>query len=148
MNHGTQLCINRTTETSVAEHLRVCAKLFIPPLGERVLIENYSRKIVENAERVELWFGDRLIGLVCVYCNKPETKTAFVTSVSVVPNWHKRGVGTLLIERTLIYVRSLGFDQIELEVDCMNNAAVALYKKDGFVPLRTLGRTLSMVRKL
>ena len=40
--------VNRATEIQIEEHLKLCEANFIPPLSERVELQGYSKKIVDN----------------------------------------------------------------------------------------------------
>ena len=59
---------------------------------------------------------------------------AFIWGMYVAPEVRGRGVGTLLLEHALTYAaRTLGTRQVNLGVNSRNAAAIALYKKLGFV---------------
>jgi ribosomal protein S18 acetylase RimI-like enzyme len=120
------------TEAELKEHLRYCDTLFVPPLSNRVAIDAYAAKIFVNAKRFEVWVNGKLVGLLAVYCNHPVAARAFVTSVSVLPEWRCRGLASSLMARSIDAMRRLGFTVIELEVERSNMEAVALYTKYGF----------------
>ena len=132
MNDSIKFSFNRTNIEQIAYHLHVCNDFFIPPLSERVVIDDYARKIFENADRFEAWAGGILVGLVAVYCNDIKLKVAYITSVSVLPSWQGKGIASQLINKCLVYIKSLGFERVELEADQKNKAAIFLYKKYGF----------------
>lgn len=136
-----EMARNRADATQVAAHLRACDAMFVPPLGGRVDLDAYARKIVQRAERFEAWSGDLLAGLVAVYCNHAERGSAFVTSVSVLPPRHGEGIALRLMQGCISYVRATGFARIELEFDLENGAATALYRKLGFTATRAGGPT-------
>jgi ribosomal protein S18 acetylase RimI-like enzyme len=59
---------------------------------------------------------------------------AFVWGVYVAPEVRGRGVGAQLVSHALSYAASaLGTGQVNLGVNTRNTAAVALYKKLGFI---------------
>lgn len=128
------ISVNRATAAEVEAHLRHCSADFVRCLGERVVLADYAQKLAEQSERFEAWAEDRLVGLVAIYCNRPEGGTAFITNVSVLPAWQNRGIAARLVEASIAHARGLGFPGIELEVDRGNAAALALYKKTGFLP--------------
>lgn len=132
MNDSIKFSFNRTNIEQIADHLHVCNDFFIPPLSERVVIDDYARKIFENADRFEAWSGSDLIGLVAVYCNDINLRSAYITSVSLLPSWQGKGIASQLISRCLAYIKSLGFDRVDLEVHQKNKAAIILYRKYGF----------------
>lgn len=125
---------NHATAAEVEAHLRHCSADFVRRLSERVALADYAQKLAEQSERFEAWAEDRLVGLVAIYCNRPEGGTAFITSVSVLPSWQKRGIAARLVEAGIAHAHGLGFPRVELEVDRGNAAALALYQKAGFSP--------------
>jgi hypothetical protein len=80
---------------NVSKHLKRCDSTFIPTLSSRLDIDDYAKKIIENAQTFEAWTNDELIGLVATYCNSSDRVTAFITSVSVLPKWHGRCNSTI-----------------------------------------------------
>ena len=123
---------NLATAAEIATHLRACDGNFVPPLSQRVALDDYALKIVQRAERFEAWSGEQLAGLVAAYCNDCAFQTAFVTSVSVLPAWHGEGIASRLLQACTASVRQTGFKRIKLEVDAHNIAATRLYEKHGF----------------
>jgi GNAT superfamily N-acetyltransferase len=129
---GTRLARDEASVSQITEHLRRCEADFIPPLAERMDIDDYAHKIAARAVRFEAWAGDTLVGLVAVYCNDPDRRVAFVTSVSVVPEHQGRGVAATLLASAIEDARREGFGRIALEVGRANSAAVGLYANAGF----------------
>ena len=116
----------------VLAHLKRCDSKFIPTLSSRLDIENYARKITSNAQTFEAWDNDEMVGLIAIYSNSTDRLRAFITSVSVLPDWHGKGIANQLLKNCILSMRNLGFKYIELEVVSRNEAAVALYLKYGF----------------
>ena len=136
--------LNRSSEVEIAAHLLRADTTFTPALSSRVNIQAYAQKLHDQSVLFEKWQGDELVGLVAIYCNQPEGGAAFVTSVSVLPEFQRRGIAGQLMSRCIEHVRSLGFSQIELEVDQRSSQAVALYQGFGFNTLLSEGSTLTM----
>jgi ribosomal-protein-alanine N-acetyltransferase len=139
-----EIVSNRADAACVAAHLRACDGSFLPALSTRVELEAYAAKIAQFAERTEAWSGMELAGLVAAYANDPERRTAFITSVSVLPTWQGQGLGSRLLLACIERVRGLGFEGIELEVDGRNTAAMQLYRKHGFVVQASHDQTHTM----
>ena len=121
-----------SNESSVLLHLINCDDAFIPSLSSRVDIKSYATKIVEKAQRYEAWSNDELIGLVAVYCNSSDRLCAYITNVSVLPNFAGTGIASKLIQNCKDELSMIGFKSIELEVSYKNKIAIALYIKNGF----------------
>ena len=142
MNEALDFCLNKATVSQIAAHLRACDDAFVPPLSERVDIDDYSFQIADRAERFEVWLDGDLIGLVAAYCNDGDGKLAFITSVSVLMGWQGQGLASRLVAHCIDHVRRLGFARIELEVNDRNRAAFRLYEKHGFSARTTNGAAI------
>lgn len=124
---------NISDTRTILDHLAVCDAAFIPRLSDRVELPVYAEKLATRAERFEAWLDDELVGLVAAYCNAPDRQTAFVTSVSVLPQSQGRGLASSLMERCISHTRGLGFRYLQLEVGVDNESAMAVYRKQAFV---------------
>ncbi|HEV2613560.1 MAG TPA: GNAT family N-acetyltransferase [Gammaproteobacteria bacterium] len=125
--------MNKASVSQITTHLKLCDSTFVPPLSERITIDEYAHKIVNHAVRFEAWSDNELIGLLAAYCNDTVNRMAFITNVSVVPSWHGKGIASQLMVNLIEYVHTLGFDRIALDVDEKNRAAIKLYEKHGFI---------------
>lgn len=63
----------------------------------------------------------------------PVTRHVATLGMFVIARWRGRGVGTALMEEALRWARGAGVDRVELTVYPHNDAAIALYRKFGFV---------------
>lgn len=124
--------LNRASLAQTAAHLHACDESFEPPLSSRVKIDDYARKLNEHAQRFEAWSGNELVGLVATYCNDPDRRRAFITSVSVLPDWRGCGIACRLLARCLDHLTQLDFARVELEIGDRNTAARRLYTRYGF----------------
>lgn len=123
---------NQATAEQISEHLSRCDSQFVPVLSGRVEIVEYAKKIANSAFRWEAWSGDVLVGLVAVYGNDLERRTAYVTSVSVLERWTGKGIATTLMRSAVAYSKLQGHRRISLEVAHAHRSAIQLYEKCGF----------------
>lgn len=126
--------INQASIDEIALHLQACAPYFVSPLNLRVDIQSYAQKIVANAMRFEAWSGATLVGLVAMYCNGAIHGQAYITNVSVLPDWGGQGVAGALMTQCLAHAKGIRLHQVKLEVEAANVAAIRLYAKNGFTP--------------
>jgi ribosomal protein S18 acetylase RimI-like enzyme len=129
--------LDKASEAEIAEHLLSCDADFVPPLSGRVEINDYARKIAGKAARFEAWSDGRLVGLVAAYCNDPEKRIAYITSVSVLRESTGKGIAKSLMRQCIERIKALGMHQVSLEVASVNLPAIGLYEKSGFVAGRT-----------
>lgn len=125
--------IKAASEKDVFLHLRECNDSFLPPLNEKVNIDEYAKKIFEKAITFEAWEDDILVGLIAVYFNDLNRRVGFITNVSVVKKYMGMGVASVLLENCIEYATHKGFAEIQLEVDKKNMTAILFYKKYNFM---------------
>jgi len=130
---------NEASAAVLAEHLRRCDAAFVPSLSGRVDISAYARKLAARAERFEAWSGGTLVGLVAVYPGDSAQPRAFVTNVSVLPQWQRQGIAGRLMTACVAQAAAQGCRCVELEVDRANRSAMALYGRLGFAPMAGAG---------
>ncbi len=148
MNKTLELSLNRADTSQIANHLRECDGLFIPPLSERVEVNEYSQKIASLATRFEAWTEDGLAGLLAAYCNDQSQATAYITSLSVSPRFQGQGVAAKLLNNCISYLTQLGFIAIKLEVNRHNTKAMNLYEKYGFLVDQISGESQMMTLQI
>jgi 2-polyprenyl-3-methyl-5-hydroxy-6-metoxy-1,4-benzoquinol methylase/GNAT superfamily N-acetyltransferase len=124
--------------------LRECDAAFVPPLSSRVDIGAYARKLAQHARLFEAWDGARLAGLLAMYCNDSSTRTAFITSVSVAPDYGRRGIAGELLRQAIDAARAAGMHRLALETGAANAPALALYRRHGFDTIEQDGELLRL----
>jgi len=124
---------NEGKADEILEHLEACDKDFVPPLSQRIDISAYSEKLAQYATNFEAWNIHKiLVGLVSVYMNDFGMKTAFITSVSVCPEYIGKGIAKRLMAECIKEAKQKGFVQLQLEVNELNVPAIKLYSAFGF----------------
>lgn len=144
MSAVVEYLMNKASEAEIAEHLSRCDVDFVPPLSNRVEINDYAKKIASKATRFEAWSGGTLVGLVAAYCNDQEKRIAYITSVSVLRDWMGKRNSARLISQCIEHAKVSGMRQISLEVARDNTLAIKLYEKNGFVAGRANASFVSM----
>jgi ribosomal protein S18 acetylase RimI-like enzyme len=120
------------TLEQIKNHLLICSDAFAPSLDSYVNIEDYSKKIFEQAILFYKFDDDKLIGLVAAY-NNPVEKLGWITNVSVDPNYSKQGIATELLNQCYEFFKNKDYLNIFLEVFIENKKAIKLYIKHGFI---------------
>jgi 2-polyprenyl-3-methyl-5-hydroxy-6-metoxy-1,4-benzoquinol methylase len=120
------------TEENIKQHLIRCSSIFIPPLDSYVDINNYSKKIYNNAVLFsEFSSTGELIGLVAAYDNTAE-RSGWITNVSVDPDHLRKGIANKLLKECYKYFETKKYFSIFLEVFTDNKRAIKLYIKQGY----------------
>lgn len=120
---------NSSDLKEVRDHLESVDDDFIPKLSSYVDLGEYSKKIYEKAERIELRIGKQMIGLIAFYAN---ANLAFVTNVSLEKNQQGLGYGGFMMDKLMAYAENNSIRTIKLEVRNENLKAIRFYKKLGF----------------
>ena len=147
MTSPVEMRVNTASASVIAAHLRRCDNDFVPPLSDRVEIDDYSRKITGRAIRFEGWAVGSLVGLVAAYFDV-DRLTAFITTVSVEPEQRKRGLASRLLVDCVAYAQERGYTRVLLEVDRDNRSAIDLYEREGFTMADVSEQTISMQRDI
>lgn len=146
MNQALQLRVDQSSEDAVLAHLTRCDADFMPPLSHRLDLPAYAAKLAQRARRLELWHGDRLVGLVALYANATPPADAYISSVSLEPAWRGQGWADRLINAACELAREAGLSGLSLEVHCDNQPARRLYERHQFIHGQPQGETLPMRR--
>ncbi|MEM0927541.1 MAG: GNAT family N-acetyltransferase, partial [Planctomycetota bacterium] len=124
---------NHATEERLIQHLGDCSDDYSTPLHMRVDLPAYAKKLFEKSVTFEAWNGDRLIGLLAAYLpGNDEAAHAFVSNVSVIGTFRRRGIAGDLLLRLHDQVSQRGLTQIQLDVDAESRSAISLYERFGY----------------
>lgn len=139
---------NNSDLAQIKWHLEQCDQLFIPPLSERVVLSEYAAKLSDRGERFEAWMNKTLVGLVAAYANNLQDRIAYVTSVSVLPEFQGANIAGRLLTSCARFAESRGFRRLALEVHGSNSQVIKLYHRMGFTTSREQGQMLLMAKCL
>jgi 2-polyprenyl-3-methyl-5-hydroxy-6-metoxy-1,4-benzoquinol methylase len=131
----------------IQQHLTICSNTFIPSLDSYVNINDYSKKIFEQAILFSKFDGDKLVGLVAAYNNSTE-KFGWVTNVSVDPNYSRKGIASELLNECNKYFENKKYFNIFLEVFSDNKKAIKLYIKHGFINYKIKDNKMTLKQQL
>jgi ribosomal-protein-alanine N-acetyltransferase len=124
--------VKKAKYKDIYEHLVKCSPLFLPPLSSYVDIEKYAEKILLHSYTFEAWSSSVLVGLIAAYLNQISKENAFITNVSILPEYQRRGISRLLMKITVQKAQEIGFKKLSLCVNSSNSAALNLYKNFDF----------------
>lgn len=140
---GIEFKVDACSERELQGHLAACSAQFIPPLHERVDIPEYAEKLRRLGVTFEAWAGGQLAGVVAAYLNR-EQRTCFISSVSVLPEHSRKGLGRALVASCLARARAEGAETVSLEVSAAAVPAIGLYESTGFTEYARRGSLVSM----
>ncbi|KAI0752181.1 acyl-CoA N-acyltransferase [Fomes fomentarius] len=68
------------------------------------------------------------------------TNRGYIAMLSVHKNWRKRGIASTLVRRTVEIMKKHGVEEVVLETEFDNSAALSLYESLGFIREKRLWR--------
>lgn len=105
-------------------------------------LDKYSKKIFENANRVELWRNEELVGLLAFYTN---LNSVFITNVSLDRSLQGLGFGAKMFNKFFEIIKDKNIEKVNLEVNSKNKKAINFYKSMGFDLENESGKNLLLI---
>lgn len=125
--------IKQLSKDKIFHFLQKVDSCFIPfPLSKRVNLKLYSEKLADCAIHFLIEFDNQLIGMCCCYMNDPKIERVFLSIICLNPDYHRMGLGKILLHECELYANKNGFIFIELEVNVENSPAIEMYKVMGY----------------
>jgi len=131
-------------ESEILNYLNENEAIFNPKLSLRLDIKAYSQKLHKYATHFCAYDNNRLIGLIACYFNDRINKSGFISSVSVIEEYHGLGITMDLLMLVINYGKLNNFNNIKLEVKSENISATSIYKKIGFVEIAQRNNIIAM----
>lgn len=149
-------CILRSPTGSDAEAMLACLK---KTAGETDFLTRYPEEVTMTPEEEATYLEARKtdpkdVMIVAVIDEKIVASAGLTCVMDVIKYRHRAtlglaiekeywnlGLGRKLIDSALGCARTVGYEQVELEVDCNNERAIKLYQKFGFEIYGTRERT-------
>jgi hypothetical protein len=102
--------------------------------SRRFYRRRFRRPWDERAAHLLALEGDRVVGSLSIRRDDhPATSHVATFGMFVVASHRGRGLGSALLEEALRWARRFGVERVELTVYPSNEAAIALYRKFGFI---------------
>tara|TARA_B110000046_G_C12698423_1_gene275538 strand:- start:11 stop:439 length:429 start_codon:yes stop_codon:yes gene_type:complete len=109
-------------------------KMSKPHITEALLLERFKEMVSQNYECVGVYEADQLIGVSGLwFCTRHYSgRSVELDHVFVDDAYRNKGLGTQFINWIETYVKSKGFQVIELNAYIDNVPSQNFYEKDGF----------------
>lgn len=96
-------------------------------------LNQYSKKLSDNATVIFLnKFGED-VAMIAFYTNDTLSKISFITSISVLPQFQRNGIGQYLMNIVTQESLQKSMTKLKLEVSKSNTKAIKFYIHNGFV---------------
>ncbi len=100
-------------------------------MSKQVDLIKYTSKILDRAHILYAMNDSLIVGIMAYYFNK-SPRNSFLTLLVVDESCRGQGIGKILLEKMLDFCKINYSAGVDLEVTCINERAVSLYKKKGF----------------
>jgi len=105
---------------------------------DRVDLIEFSMKLSLNAKHFYLFQQGEVAGFLAAYFNDMENKVAYISTVSLFPQFQGQGLGGAMLDEACCYAKKNGFKVVRLQVRRNNVGALRFYIKHGFFKAETL----------
>ena len=87
-------------------------------------LEEYAKKIYDNANVIGLFYKNNIIGFSTFYCNNEKEKVAYISRIAVLDEYRSKGYGSELLSKSEQISKDNGMNQMRLEVYKDNTKAI------------------------
>ena len=102
---------------------------FEPPLSERVKIEDYAKKLYEEAHVIAVFENNEIQAACAYYCTPDKFNFAFLSFVASL----KKGLGGDLIKAMISHCKEMGVEGIETQTWETNYKSLKMFKRFDFI---------------
>jgi ribosomal protein S18 acetylase RimI-like enzyme len=124
---------NTANLNEIKTHFNSLDQNFVEELKQKISLNHYFVKLIQNATLYEFWKDDLLIGFAAVYENRGIENLAYLTNISIIKNQTGKGIGSKLLQFIVTELQAKEFSEFALEVKKNNDIALNLYTKFGFI---------------
>lgn len=103
-----------------------------PNLKDQSVLDQFSKKLFDNAFFCICRDGEKLIGMIAFYANGKGSDFAYIPHVYVSPDYRRQGLLSKMLHVVEEFSKNKGFSLIRLEVDYQNLSAQNAYARNGF----------------
>ncbi len=126
--------LNLELKSLTVEHLNAVLELDKTCFGGLWTLQGYQRELESPHSHLFGLFSphlssSRLLGMISFWSILEE---AHITILAVNPQYHRQGLGQVLLYKVLRTVHERGMERATLEVRASNQGAITLYEKFGF----------------
>lgn len=127
---------SKLTDSQLLMFIKENDNNFTPPLRDSLDLNAYSQKLWENAELITEFSGNTPIAVSATYMNDSNSNVAYLSYINVSSDFQNKGIGKILIGKTISRSKEKGFKELRLEVKRNNEVALHFYLNIGFVKIK------------
>lgn len=127
--------INSTT-SDIERMMRLFIKMdseFLFPTDDKEELEKYTEKLIDNAFNFILIDNNQDIGIVSIYANDYITKTAYTSTIGILPSYRGGSIVVHLVEFAIGFAKEMGMERYKSEVHKKNGKWLSFLKSYKFL---------------
>lgn len=130
--------VNKTStdidKIEVKKFISKIDNLFPVPLSEKVQIDEYCEKILNNGMFIVAKNeNNQIIGVLAGYANDTENKISYISILCILPKYRNKHIGTQLLNKFIEISKENKMEKVFLYTHKDNKNAINFYKKNNFV---------------
>ncbi len=127
-----QFEIKQLSIADVSQFLQAHDNDYFEKLSDRVDINEYSKKVVENATHFTVSDNKQLLGFSPCYFNNIKDKTAYISSLTIKQGFRGKRLGSELIKKVMQHAKENNFIAVMVKIHYLNDCCHQFYQKNGF----------------
>ena len=125
---------NNNLEKDIIEFLKKIDSLFKIPLSQKINLEEYSKKIIRNADVFLAFDSESIVGIVVGYNNDKELKISNMSILVVLNEYQGKGIAKKLVNNFLDLAKNKKMEKVKLST--VDARALKLYESLNFKIVR------------
>lgn len=121
-------------EKDIIEFLKKIDSLFKIPLSQKINLEEYSKKIISNADIFLAFDSESIVGIVVGYNNDKELKISNMSILVVLNEYQGKGIARKLVNNFLNLAKNKKMEKVKLST--VDARALKLYESLNFKIVR------------
>lgn len=141
---GVTQCSSRDSLVQFLERVDVLLPI---PLSERVDLNDYAQKVLENGVVLSVEKDNEIVSACMFYCNDIQTQQAYITLLATLPTQQGKHYGNALMRFTERICKDRGMREIHLDTEKCNTKAIRFYENMGYYIESQIGK-IHMIKEL
>ncbi|MDQ0155372.1 GNAT family N-acetyltransferase [Robertmurraya andreesenii] len=122
---------------------------FLFPTDNKEKLHRYAKKLIEHGYNFILTDGNSDIGVLSIYANDFVTKTAYTSTIGIIPSYRGGNLIANLVNFGLEFAKEIGMEKFKAEIHKVNSRWLKFLFRFKFqIECETVNKTYIIVRDL
>ncbi len=132
-NRNLKFTIKELSILEISDFFKEHDNDYFEKLSDRVDIDDYSEKLLENSVQFTLWDNVNLIGLSPCYFNNVDEKIGYISSLTIKNGFRGKKLGSKMISQIKAYAQLRNFNSVVVKIHYANAISHNFYQKNDFI---------------